>query len=69
MHVFTAEDLETELPEGGQATLDQRAPSPDHQGISTTLSHQQEEFIREHFSTKLEDPQTGRWIRSWRAEG
>ncbi|MGB4070060.1 MAG: hypothetical protein WBK08_18690 [Nitrospira sp.] len=33
------------------------------------LSPEQEAFLREHYSTKLEDPRTGRWIRSWRTEG
>lgn len=33
------------------------------------LSSEQETFLRERYSTKLEDPRTGRWIRSWRTEG
>ncbi len=33
------------------------------------LSSDQETFLRERYSTKLEDPRTGRWIRSWRTEG
>jgi len=68
VHVFTA-DLEIETLKGEPVTLNQRLPSAEHQQTPPTLSNQQEEFIREHFSTKLEDPQTGRWIRSWRAEG
>ena len=33
------------------------------------LSSEQDTFLRDHYSTKLEDPRTGRWIRSWRTEG
>ena len=33
------------------------------------LSSEQETVLREYYSTKLEDPRTGRWIRSWRTEG
>lgn len=34
-----------------------------------SLSLEQEAFLRDRFSTKLEDPQTGRWIRFWHSEG
>ncbi len=34
-----------------------------------SLSSEQEAFLLDRFSIKLEDPRTGRWIRSWRAEG
>ena len=33
------------------------------------LSSEQDAFLRDRYSTKLEDPRTGRWIRSWRTEG
>jgi len=34
-----------------------------------SLSSEREAFLRDRYSTRLEDPQTGRWIRSWRTEG
>ena len=33
------------------------------------LTSEQEAFLRDRYRTKLEDPRTGRWIRSWRTEG
>jgi hypothetical protein len=38
-------------------------------GLTPSLSSEQEAFLCEHYSTKLEDPRTGRWIHSWRTEG
>ncbi|MDH4087924.1 MAG: hypothetical protein OEV27_09180 [Nitrospira sp.] len=39
-------------------------------GVGTPcLSSEHEAFLREHYSTKLEDPRTGRRIRSWLTEG
>jgi hypothetical protein len=43
--------------------------SPIDWGTDTLgLSSEQEAFLRDRYSTKLEDPRTGRWIRSWRTE-
>ncbi len=36
---------------------------------TSSLTSEQEAFLRDRYSTRLEDPQTGRWIRSWRTEG
>ena len=33
------------------------------------LSPKQETFLRERYSTQLEDPWIGHWIPSWRMEG
>ncbi len=68
MQIFTTADLEIETLNDEPVTQNQ-LPSSGDQRTPPTLSNQQEEFIREHFSTKLEDLQTGRWIRAWRAEG
>lgn len=44
--------------------------SPRDSGTRTpSLSSKREAFLRDRFSTKLEDPHTGRWIRSWREKG
>jgi hypothetical protein len=44
--------------------------SPRDMGTRTpSLSSEQEAFLRDRYSLKLEDPRTGRWIRSWRMEG
>jgi hypothetical protein len=43
---------------------------PKRLGTHTScLSSEQDTFLRDRYSTKLEDPRTGRWIRSWRTEG
>lgn len=43
---------------------------PDERGTHTaSLSSELEQFLRDRFSTKLEDPLTWRWIRSWRNDG
>jgi hypothetical protein len=44
--------------------------SPRGLGTRTpSLSSKEEAFLRDRYSTNLEDPQTGRWILSWRTEG
>lgn len=44
--------------------------SPRGLGTRTpSLTSEQEALLRDRYRTKLEDPQTGHWIRSWRTEG
>jgi hypothetical protein len=44
--------------------------SPRGLGAGTLcLLSEQEAILRDRDSTKLEDPRTGRWVRSWRTEG
>jgi hypothetical protein len=49
--------------------MDRVCSSRDLGAGTPCLSSEQEAFLREHYSTKLEDSRTGRWIRSWRTEG
>ena len=70
MRVLTADNLDIETLETGESTppeLLQSFPRP--RTVQSMLTIQQEMFLRDRFSTKLEDPRTGRWIRSWRTEG
>ena len=70
MNVLTTEDFEIDAPETHDRPDCETPPSSIHmQRTQPALTEQQEAFLRDRFTTKLEDPQTGRWIRSWRAEG
>lgn len=70
MKVLTTEDLGIETVEGVEMTTLKLEPSSSHpQTDSLALTEQHDTFLRDHFSIKLENPKTGRWIRSWRAEG
>lgn len=70
MKVLTVEDLGIETLEGVETAAPELRPSnlQAHNG-SSTLTEQQETFLRDRFGIKLENPQTGQWIRSWRADG
>ncbi|HRI39888.1 MAG TPA: hypothetical protein PLO50_15135 [Nitrospira sp.] len=70
MKVLTVEDLGIETVEGVETTAPELRPSSPqpHNGLSP-LTEQQEAFLRDRFGIKLEHPQTGRWIRSWRTDG
>lgn len=70
MKVLTTYDLGIETVEGVETTaLEPERSSPALQTGSPILTKQQETFLRDRFGIKLEHPSTGRWIRSWRAEG
>lgn len=70
MKVLTAEDLGVAAWEGIEAPLQESAPpSSRPQNGPLLLNEQQETFLQDRFNTKLEDPETGQWIRSWRADG
>ena len=70
MTVLTADKLGIETLEAGEATASESLQSfPRPRTVQSMLTIQQEMFLRDRFSTKLEDPRTGRWIRSWRTEG
>lgn len=70
MKVLTVEDLGIATWEGIEAPMLELEPSAPrgHTG-SPRLTEQQEAFLRDRFGIKLENPQTGQWIRSWRADG
>lgn len=70
MNILTTEDLEKDTTE----IRDDAAPNApivptQSQHTQPTLTEPQEAFLRDRFTTKLEDPATGQWIRSWRANG
>jgi hypothetical protein len=70
MKVLTVEDLGIATWEGVEVPLFTLEPSSLRpQTGSSLLTEQQETFLRDRFSTKLEDSETGEWIRSWRADG
>lgn len=70
MKVLTSEDLGIAAWEGIEPPMLELEPSaPGPSAGSTILTEQQEAFLRDRFGIKLENLQTGRWIRSWRAEG
>lgn len=70
MKVLTAEDLGIAGWEGIEAPLQESAPpSSRPQNGSLLPNEQHETFFRDRFRIKLEHPQTGRWIRSWREDG
>ncbi len=70
MKVLTAEDLGIEILEGvHDAALQSRHPFHQLLSAHSLPRLQQEAFIRERFGIKLEDPRTGRWIRSWCTDG
>ena len=70
MKVLTSEDLGIAAWEGIEPPMLELEPSaPSPRTGSTILTEQQEAFLRDRFGIKLENPQTGRWIRSWRSEG
>lgn len=64
MTALTDDDPKVTTLESRQVTdpAPQQTASPP-QGIQGRLTMQQEAFIRDRFSTKLEDPRTGRRIR------
>lgn len=69
MKVLTAEDLGIAIWEGIESPADGLAlPSPRPQNAALIVTERQEAFLRDRFGIKLEHPQTGHWIRSWRAE-
>ena len=70
MKVLTAEDLGIaawESVEVPVSTLE--LSSLCHHIGSPILTERQETFLRDRFCTKLEDPETGQWICSWREDG
>ena len=70
MRVLTADNLDIETLEAGEATALKSLQSfPRPHTVQSMLTIQQEMFLRDRYSTKLEDTRTGRWIRSWRTEG
>ncbi|MBH0204094.1 MAG: hypothetical protein HP496_17805 [Nitrospira sp.] len=70
MKVLTVEELGIATGEGVDVPLFKSEPlSLSPHTDSSILTEQQETFLRDRFSTKLEDPETGRWIRSWHADG
>lgn len=70
MKVLTVEDLGIQTLEGVETTAPElRASSPQPLNGSSTLTEQQEAFPCDRFGIKLEHPQTGRWIPSWRTDG
>ncbi|MBL8036579.1 MAG: hypothetical protein JNN16_03665 [Nitrospira sp.] len=70
MKVLTTEDLGIATWEGIEAPMPELEPSsPRPRTDSTVLTEQQEAFLRDRFGIKLENPQTGQWIQSWRVEG
>lgn len=70
MRVLTADNLDIETLETGEATAPESLQSfPRPRTVQSMLTIQREMFLRDCFSTKLEDPRTGRWIRSWRIKG
>ncbi|MFO0699618.1 MAG: hypothetical protein U0236_10330 [Nitrospira sp.] len=70
MKVLTTADLGIDALEGVETTaLEWELSSPrPHRGLSN-LTEQQETFLQDRFGIKLENPHTGQWIRSWRADG
>ncbi len=70
MKVLTAEDLGIATWEGVEVPLfTWESSSLPPQTDSPILTERQDAFLRDRFGTKLEHPQTGRWIRSWREDG
>ncbi|MBL8073808.1 MAG: hypothetical protein JNL29_05535 [Nitrospira sp.] len=70
MKVLTAEDLGIAAWEGVEVPVSKlELSSLCHHTGSPILTERHETFLRDRFSTKLEDPETGQWIRSWRADG
>ncbi len=70
MRVLTAEDLGITTWEGVEVPLFTLKSSSLHpQTGSSLLTERQDAFLRDRFSTKLEDPETGQWICSWREDG
>ena len=70
MRVLTAEDLGITTWEGVEVpvfALESSSPHP--RTSSSKLTKQQDAFLHDRFSTKLEDPETGQWICSWREDG
>ncbi|MDH4152539.1 MAG: hypothetical protein OEV01_02005 [Nitrospira sp.] len=69
MNVLTAKGLELDT-RNPHEDLVLELPPASAQPLRTepTLTAQQEAFLQDRFTTKLEDPRTGRWIRSWRTE-
>lgn len=69
MKVLTTEDLGIAIWEGVEAPMPDLEPSSLRpQAASMSLPERQEAFLRDRFGIKLENPQTGRWILSWRVE-
>lgn len=70
MKVLTVEDLGIAVWEGIEPPMLELEPSvPRLHAGSTILTIQHETFLRDRFGIKLENPQTGQWIRSWRTDG
>lgn len=70
MKVLTAEDLGIAAWEGVEVPVSKlELSSLCHHIGSPILTEQQDAFLRDRFSTKLEDPETGQWICSWREDG
>lgn len=70
MNVFATEYLEVDTTETRDDATPKTPTAPvQPQHTQPTLSEQQDAFLRDRFTTKLEDPRTGRWIRAWREEG
>ncbi len=70
MRVLTAEDLGVTTWEGVEIPLfTLKSSSHHHRTSSSRLTEQHDAFLRDRFSTKLEDPETGQWISSWREDG
>lgn len=70
MKVLTSEDLGIAAWGGIEPPMLEWEPSaPSPRTGSTILTEQQEAFLRDRFGIRLENPQTGRWIRSWRTDG
>lgn len=70
MRVLTAEDPGITTWEGVEVPLFTLESSSLHpQTGSPILTERQDAFLRDRFSTKLENPETGQWISSWREDG
>ncbi|MGZ9151090.1 MAG: hypothetical protein ACXW4C_09570 [Nitrospira sp.] len=61
--VITSEDI------ASPPVMNTICSSRDLGARAPSLSSKEEAFLRDRYSTNLEDPQTGRWILSWRTEG
>ncbi len=64
----TAETPITSKDISSQPVVDMVCSPGDLDTRTPGLSSEQEAFLRDRYDTKLEDPRTGRWIRSWRTE-
>ena len=70
MNVCITEDLSMDTTENRDDATSRTSTALDQrQHTQAMLAEPQEAFLRDRFRTKLEDPATGQWIRSWRTNG